>query len=577
MLSKIVEFLRSEEDKDPQFIKLTRNILLFVISANIAILPLVTGFIGEGSRNIPALIALIITLLLEIISLINVSRGKLGMAKVVVPTGLIIAATIIALSTNGLKSVAVTSFPISIMIAAILLGRRALFIATPMVLVSMAIIAVFDLSGRIPYIPAGLDDAIILPILFVASAGILHLLLVRLNETILRARRSEDIQKIENEELTLLRTSLEERVAQRTAELETANFINERRTREFQAVAQVMKAISSIQDLETLLPRIAELISEQFNIYHTGIFLLDQKREFAVLRATNSSGGYRMLARGHKLQVGQTGIVGYVSATGQPRIALDVGADAVFFDNPDLPDTHTEVALPLRYSGIVIGALDVQSTEPNAFNHDDLEALSTLADQVAIAINNAATIENAQRSLLEAQSALGKTSREAWEVMRPKTVGLGLRLSESVVKPLEAPLDGPPVREAFRKGKTISSPDPIKSTTFTIPIRLRDRVIGVLQINSREQKWLTEDDADIAEAVADRLSLAIESATLLQAAQQRADYERVSTDITSRIGASSRFETILQTAAQELSRALGGSDVIVQIEPAAFELSSENK
>ncbi len=577
MLSKIVELLRSEEDLDPQFIKLTRNILLFVIAGNIAIIPLVTGFIGEGSRNIPALIALIITLLLEIVSLINVSREKLGMAKVIVPSGLIIAATVIALSTNGLKSVAVTSFLISIMIAAILLGRRALFIATPMVLVSMVIIAIFDLSGRIPYIPAGLDDAIILPILFVASAGILHLLILRLNETILRAQKSEEIQKIENEELTILRTSLEERVAQRTAELETANFINERRTREFQAVAKVMKAISTIQDPETLLSRIAELISEQFNIYHTGIFLLDPKREFAVLRATNSPGGYKMLARGHKLQVGQTGIVGYVAATGQPRIALDVGADAVFFDNPDLPDTHTEVALPLRYSGIVIGALDVQSTEPNAFDHDDLEALSTLADQVAIAINNAATIENAQRSLLEAQSALGKTAREAWEVMRPKVVGLGLWLSESVVKPLDAPLDGATVREVFRKGKTVTSAEPNKSTSVTIPIRLRDRVIGVMQINSHEQKWLTEDDTDIAEAVADRLSLAIESATLLQAAQQRADYERVSTDITSRIGASSRFETILQTAAQELSRALGGSDVIVQIEPAAFELSSENK
>lgn len=71
-----------------------------------------------------------------------------------------------------------------------------------------------------------------------------------------------------------------------------------------------------------------------------------------------------MLARNHSLAVGQTGIVGFVTATGQPRIALDVGADLVYFDNPDLPDTRSEIALPLRYAGQIIGALDVQSLKP---------------------------------------------------------------------------------------------------------------------------------------------------------------------------------------------------------------------
>lgn len=577
MFSRIFNYLSSEDDQDPQFIQLTRNILLFVIAGNIAIIPLVTGFIGEGSRNIPALIALILTLSFEIISLINVSRGKIRMAKVIVPFGLIVAATVISITTNGLKNIAIISFPLSIMIAAILLGRRSIFITTPIVLLAIIFIAYMDLSGRIIYIPTGLDDALILPILIVATVAILHLLLLRLNETIQRARTSEQIQKEENIELTQLRTSLEERVEQRTHELEIANIANERRTRQFKAVTQVTNVISTIQDLETLLPRITELISEQFNFYHVGIFLFDSKREFAVLRATNSPGGFRMLARGHKLQVGQTGIVGFVTATGQPRIALDVGADAVFFDNPDLPDTHSEVALPLRYSSTVIGALDVQSKESYAFREDDLEALSTLADQVAIAINNAATLEQAKQSLLEAQSALGKTTREAWEVMRPKTVGTGLRLTESAVKPLDTPLEGSHIVRAFKTGRTAISNEAGQPTKVAIPIRLRDRVVGILQINTRTANVLTEDDTDIAEAVAERLSLAIESATLLEAAQQRADYERVTTDISSRIGSSSRFESILQTAAQELSRALGGSDVVVQIEPVAFELSSENK
>lgn len=578
MFAKIIDYISSEDDQDPQFIQLTRNILLFVIAGNIAIIPLVTGIIGEGSRNIAALIALVIMLLLEVISLINVSRGMIRMAKIIVPFGLIVVATIISLTTNGLKNVAIVSYPISIMIAAILLGRSSIFITTPIVLIAMGLIAYMDLSGKIVVIPAGLDDALILPILIVATTGILHLLLQRLNNSIQRARASEQLQKIENIELTQLRTSLEERVVQRTKELEIANIANERRSRQFKAVAEVTKVISTIRDLETLLPRITELISEQFNYYHTGIFLLDAKKEFAVLRATNSAGGYRMLARGHKLEVGQIGIVGFVTATGQPRIAIDVGADAVFFDNPDLPDTHSEVALPLRYSGGVIGALDVQSKESHAFQEDDLEALSTLADQVAIAINNAATLEQARLSLLEAQSALGKTTREAWEVMRPKTIlGTGMRLSESTVRPLETPLEGPHIDKAFKTGQKAVADASGQPTKIAVPVRLRDQVIGILHINSIVDHPLTEDDADIVEAVAERLSLAIESATLLESAQKRADFERVTIDISSRIGSSSRFETILKTAAQELSRALGGSDVVVQIEPVAFELSADNK
>ena len=173
------------------------------------------------------------------------------------------------------------------------------------------------------------------------------------------------------------------------------------RARQFEAISQVVRAISSIQDLETLLPQITKVISEQFNIYHAGIFLLDDNREFAVLRAANSEGGKKMLAREHKLAVGQTGIVGFVTATGQPRIASDVGTDAVFFDNPDLPNTHSEIALPLRYAGQIIGALDVQSTKSNAFNQDDIEILITLADQVATAIKNTLALEEARNDCIQ--------------------------------------------------------------------------------------------------------------------------------------------------------------------------------
>jgi GAF domain-containing protein len=566
-------FFKDEQDRDPSFIRLVRNILIFVIVVNVVLLPLVTGIAGEDAENPPAFIALSVTLVFEIVSLYFALQGRMRIAKAVVPAALIVAATIIALNTNGLKNVAILGMPIILIVAAILLGRQALFFTTPLAVAGVVVVAVADLGGRIEYVPAGLDDAIIIPVLLVGSAGIIHLLILRLNESLERARASESAQRGKNAELEALRATLEERINRRAAELEAANQTLERRARRFEAIAQVLQAVSSIQNLDTLLPQVTRVISGQFNIYHTGIFLLDHRREFAVLRAANSPGGQNMLARGHKLKVGQTGIVGFVTATGQPRIALNVGMDAVFFNNPDLPETRSEMALPLRYAGQIIGALDVQSTEPNAFAQDDVETLSILADQVAIAINNARTLEEAQRSLTEAQSAIGTSTRETWKSIRPKSLGLGVQLRESTLTPLEKPLNEDHVREAVERGETVVTGGENEPPKIAVPIRLRGQVIGVMNLQTRGNYTLTKNDADVASAVAERLSLALETATLLQAAQQRASLERMTSDIASRIVASTRFESILQTAAQELSRALGGSDVLVQVEPLALESS----
>ena len=571
MLSRFLNYFRDEEDSNPSFIQMTRNILIFVILINLFLLPLVIGLFGEESRNIPALFVLSINLILEIISLYYALRGKVGMAKLIVPLALIMAIAIIAVNTNGLRDISIVGLPLVLVIAALLLGKRAMWVVAPIAVITALVIAVLDLTSGRSITKVGVDDAIIIIIILVGCSAIIQALINRLTETINKLQENEKIQLEENRELNELRQSLEERVNQRTAELDTANQFNLRRARQFEAISQVVKAISSIQDLDTLMPRITQVISEQFNTYHTGIFLLDKEREFAVLRASNSMGGQKMLERGHKLQVGQTGIVGFVTATGRARIALDVGTDAAYFDNPDLPDTRSEIALPLRYSGQVIGALDVQSLDANAFGQDDIEALTTLADQVAVTINNTLILEEARKSLNESQSAFGNFTRDSWKIMQPKSLGLGFQLKESVITPLDQPLTGKHIQEAVASGATVISDKDNGGSNLTIPIRLRGKTIGIINLRTAQQK-LTSDDADIAESVTERLSLAIETALLIQTTQHRADVERITSDISSRINSSTRFETILQTAAQELSRALGGSDVLVQIEPASIEL-----
>lgn len=171
MLSKMFAYFRDEEDNDPSFIRLVRNIVVFVLLVNIALLPLVTGFIGEGSRNPPAFITLTITLVLEVISLVLLFRGKVGMAKAVVPFALIAAVTIISLNTNGLKNASMVGMPIVLVISAILLGKRSIYLTAPVAIVAVIFVAVVNLQGEIVNVPVGLDDAIILPVLLMGCTG----------------------------------------------------------------------------------------------------------------------------------------------------------------------------------------------------------------------------------------------------------------------------------------------------------------------------------------------------------------------------------------------------------------------
>ncbi len=184
-------------------------------------------------------------------------------------------------------------------------------------------------------------------------------------------------------QLRVLRRDFEARVEERTRQLE-------RRAEYLAVTGEVSRVAASILDVDELLDRVVHLIADRFHFYHAGIFLLDEAGEWAVLRAASSEGGRRMLARGHRLRVGREGVVGYVSATGRPRIALDVAADEAWLPNPDLPQTRSEMGLPLTAAGgRVIGVLDVQSEEPEAFTDEDIATLRILADQIAVAIVNA--------------------------------------------------------------------------------------------------------------------------------------------------------------------------------------------
>jgi GAF domain-containing protein len=341
-----------------------------------------------------------------------------------------------------------------------------------------------------------------------------------------------------------------------------------KRASQLEAVSSVARAIASVQDLDTLLPAITKLISQQFDFYHVGIFLLDEKQEKAILRASNSEGGLQMLSRQHSLPIDRHSIVGYSISRAEPRIASDVGSDSVYFNNPDLPETRSEMALPLRVSGQVIGSLDVQSTQTNALSGEDISVLTTLADQVALAIENARLFGEARTALSESRALFERYTQQEWGAFARQVKQTGFIFDGKQVLPLDKSIKREATKAVAQTGSLSLEKE---SASIGIPIRLRGQTIGVLDVRSKKgpRQW-KQDEISILEAAAERAALALENARLVQSAQRRAARERAIGDISAKIGSVSNLESILQTAVEELGRKIGGATEV------SLELSSGN-
>ncbi|MBC7225973.1 MAG: GAF domain-containing protein [Thermoflexales bacterium] len=341
--------------------------------------------------------------------------------------------------------------------------------------------------------------------------------------------------------------TLEQRVNERTADLA-------RRTAQLEAAAYVARSAAEIRDVDILLDETVRLISERFGFYHAGIFLVDEAGEYAVLRAASSEGGRRMLARGHRLAVGRVGIVGYVAGTGKPRIALDVGKDAVFFDNPDLPLTRSEMALPLKVGDRVIGVLDVQSEEPAAFTEEDVAVLQTMADQIAVAIENARLLEESRRALEELRALYGERVREAWG--RMEGLPPALVYDRVAITPVEVPPPVPAVEEALRQGRVVALHELDNGrAVLAAPLRLYDEVIGAIALEETDEArpW-TEDEIALVQAVSEQVALALESARLYQMEQRRRFVADTLQEIARLVGSTLDLEEVTHRLLDQLER-----------------------
>lgn len=390
--------------------------------------------------------------------------------------------------------------------------------------------------------------------------------------------------------------TLEKRVTERTQVLE-------RRTQQVQAAAEVARDItgrdiagsglSHARGLEILLDNAVTLVRDRLGFYHAGIFLTDDRREYAILRAATGEAGAQMLAAGHRLKVGaaeaerwqpgaerpseirgaptarpdadtagapKIGLVGYVCQSGQPRIALDVGQDAVHFKNPLLPETRSEVALPLKIGQRTIGALDVQSKAAQAFDEESIIILQVIADQLATAIENTRLLSELETRLQELENFYSGYGRQAWERFLQTSSLTGYEYDGITATPLADHAAHNP--RAPHNGGNEQHPTGQHANTF--PLELRGQKIGALEVWPRGHK-LSDDEAKILSAISSRLSQILESSRLFQEAQLRAAREQTLNQLTASIVRAIDPQGVLQTATQELGRLPGIREVEIRL------------
>jgi GAF domain-containing protein len=349
--------------------------------------------------------------------------------------------------------------------------------------------------------------------------------------------------------LTEERGELEQKINERTIGLT-------RKTEQLRAASYIARQTAEVQELATLLDTIVNLITDQFGFYHTGIFLMSETGDEAVLQAASSAGGKRMVERGHSLTVGTQGIVGYVAAQKKPRIALDVGADAVFFNNPDLPMTRSELALPLLIRGRALGVLDIQSDKPQAFAADDIDVLQTVADQVAIAIENARLLDESQATLSQLEAISAVRTHDAWSQK------LSGRSRVFTYTPLGLRAERPAHPAAHRT---------------EIPLALRGQTIGSISIARKGDTVFNQMEEELIAEVVNQAGLAIDNLRLLEEATQRAKQEQVVGRLATRFSQSLNIDTLLQTAARELGQLPDVAEVSVFIGKEVQDTSSNHK
>ena len=342
---------------------------------------------------------------------------------------------------------------------------------------------------------------------------------------------------------------------------------------------QIAQRISRRTALDDLLRNTVDDIRDSYgDIYHAQIFLLDEAQREAQLAASTGDVGKILLERRHSLPVGSQSVIGTVTSLGEPVVARAGLPDSVHRRNELLPDTAVEAAFPLKIGETVIGALDLQSRFASAFNADEVPVFQSLADNIAVAIDNARLFSQTEERLRENQHLLEQMRGAVSEVERLNrelTQQVWTQYLSSKGGQLSVDVDfsnnvvrhtgdwTPTLDEAVQTNGLVHTP--IRDgMMLSIPLRVRGLVVGAMEFELVGES-LSPEDIDLVQAVAERFGLAVESTRLYEESRRVAQRETMLNEIGSRMQRTNSINALLSEAARGLQTSLGANRVAIRL------------
>lgn len=443
-----------------------------------------------------------------------------------------LAQGILNMRNTGLVSDTFIWLMFSSMIATILLGLREGMIVNLITALTFAIFGYLGSSGlwvmgdpNVPAIAeynANPENWINMAVAVTLMSVVLSMMIALILRGIESSREAMETTLQENAKVTEQLEKEQDLLALQTLDLE-------RRVSQIRTAAEIASTMGSTLDPDELLQNVANLILERFDLYYVGIFLADENRRYANLVAGTGEAGRVMMANRHQLSIGGSSMVGWAISHGEPRISLDVGTEAVRFQNPNLPQTRSELAIPIRAGKQTNGAISIQSSLPKAFDENDIVVFQNIANSLAIALENASLFSQFESSLREIQLLNRQFTTDSWKNIWAEETSL------------------------FSAEKGSIPPD-AKVQEVEIPLKLRgEQVIGNISLTT-EQMSLSPEEMAFVEAVSDQAAIALESARLLEEANRRVDQERAIQSLTTQFSRTLDFESLLRTIVEEISQ-----------------------
>jgi GAF domain-containing protein/HAMP domain-containing protein len=326
-------------------------------------------------------------------------------------------------------------------------------------------------------------------------------------------------------------------------------------------VLDTSQKLISILDINQLLRQIVTVIKESFDYYHVHVYLLDQRHEQLIMAEGYGKPGETMKQQGHRIPFAAAkSLVSRAARENKIITVEDVRSNPHWLPNPLLPDTQSEMAIPITLGYELVGVLDVQSDEKSGLTRQDEVILQALANQIAIAVRNAHFFTDKENTLQQLNKLQNLYTGQAWEKFGATRLVSDYEFREANLPALQD-IGTPEADDALFDSRTI-----ITRLALATPLKLRDEIIGVLGIRDEtaHRQW-SENEIALIEAVAAQMSLAIENARLFEETGRRAAREKIIAEMTQQIWASGELELVMQTTVAQLATKLEASKVIIRL------------